>query len=161
MLKVVNIKWATDGDKDAQKSLPSEMIVPSDLALQYERMSDLNDATDDISDWLSDETGFCHYGFDLIHDVTNESVCEDLYRFFSDEMARNETSDMQQVRSLKEKGEKGEKRGIVIDCKNGKRIILRIRVEEDAKKNVNRYVDAYHTPPYGREVDGTCELLPL
>lgn len=143
------------------------MIVPSDLALQYERMSDLNDATDDISDWLSDETGFCHYGFDLIHDVTNESVCEDLYRFFSDEMARNEASDMQQVRSLKGKGEKG---GIVIDCKNRKRIILRIQVEEDAKKNdpedvtalidtLNRYVDAYRTPPYGREVDGTCELL--
>lgn len=51
-MKATNIKWDTDGDKKILKTLPKEMEIPSG-------MYDL----DDISDYLSDETGFCHDGF--------------------------------------------------------------------------------------------------
>ena len=55
MLKAVDIKWdVTDNEMDDEsceilESLPTEMIIP-------EGMTDL----DEISDWLSDETGYCH-----------------------------------------------------------------------------------------------------
>ena len=60
MLKAVDIKWdVTDYDDDEAcevlESLPTEMDVP-------EGMTD----PDEISDWLSDETGFCHDGFRII-----------------------------------------------------------------------------------------------
>ena len=64
MLKAVDIKWdVTDYDDDefddeaceVLESLPTEMDIP-------EGMTD----PDEISDWLSDETGFCHDGFRII-----------------------------------------------------------------------------------------------
>ena len=45
---VRNIKWDTDGDKEVFDSLPQEE----------------EEFLDDVSDWLSDEYGFCHFGFD-------------------------------------------------------------------------------------------------
>lgn len=56
-MKATNIKWDTDGDKKILKTLPKEMEIPS-------RMYDL----DDVSDYLSDETGFCHDGFCMEYD---------------------------------------------------------------------------------------------
>lgn len=53
-MKAINIKWDTDGDLEVLKQLPTEMEIP-------ERITD----KDEISDYLSDKTGFCHYGFDL------------------------------------------------------------------------------------------------
>lgn len=50
-MKAINIKWDTDGE---DVSLPTEIEIP-------EGMED----EDEISDFLSDETGFCHMGFDL------------------------------------------------------------------------------------------------
>lgn len=35
--------------------LPTEMKIPEDITDEEE-----------ISDYLSDETGFCHYGFELV-----------------------------------------------------------------------------------------------
>ena len=64
MLKAVDIKWdVTDYDDDefddeaceVLESLPTEMDIP-------EGMTD----PDEISDWLSDETGYCHNGFRLV-----------------------------------------------------------------------------------------------
>lgn len=51
--KAVNIKWDVDDISDL-KALPTEIIVPSDLD------------DDEISDYLSDVTGFCHMGYDLV-----------------------------------------------------------------------------------------------
>ena len=53
-MKAVNIKWDTDGDMDAFYKLPTEIEIPDDM-------------TDDeeISDYISDETGFCHNGYVL------------------------------------------------------------------------------------------------
>lgn len=53
-MKATNIKWDTDGSKALLKQLPSEIEIP-------EGMTD----EDEISDYLSDKTGFCHDGFAL------------------------------------------------------------------------------------------------
>ena len=52
-MKAVNIKWDTDNDKDLLKTLPTEMEIPDDLS------------EDEVSDWLSDQTGYCHFGYEL------------------------------------------------------------------------------------------------
>ncbi len=54
-MRAVNIKWDTDGDMKVFNDLPTEMEIP-------EGMTD----GEEISDYLSDETGFCHAGFELI-----------------------------------------------------------------------------------------------
>ena len=53
-MKAINILWDTDGEK---VNLPNEIEIP-----------DLMDKEDDdeISDYLSDTTGFCHFGYELV-----------------------------------------------------------------------------------------------
>lgn len=51
-MKAVNIVWDTDGEN---VKLPSEIELPFGMFDE-----------DEISDYISDETGFCHYGFELI-----------------------------------------------------------------------------------------------
>ena len=51
-MKAVNIIWDTDGEN---VELPNEIEVPYGMIDE-----------DEISDYISDETGFCHYGFELI-----------------------------------------------------------------------------------------------
>lgn len=55
-MKAINIKWDTDGDMDLLKGLPTEIEIPDGVTDEEE-----------ISDYLSDETGFCHYGFELVN----------------------------------------------------------------------------------------------
>ena len=50
-MKIRNILWDTDGGREALASLPKEVELPSRF--------------DTISNWLSDEFGFCHLGFDV------------------------------------------------------------------------------------------------
>lgn len=52
MLKVTNILWDTDYDDDGE--LPTEIDIP-------EGMTD----EDEISDYLSEVTGYCHQGYVL------------------------------------------------------------------------------------------------
>lgn len=54
-MKATNIKWDTDGDMELLEQLMKEMEIP-------EGMTD----EEEISNYLSEQTGFCHYGFDLI-----------------------------------------------------------------------------------------------
>lgn len=49
-----NIKWDTDGDMELFKQLPTEIKIPKCITNEEK-----------ISDYLSDKTGFCHYGFEL------------------------------------------------------------------------------------------------
>lgn len=56
MYKAVNIKWETDG-YDAV--LPHEMTIPEEFIDE-----DGLDA-DAVSDWLSDQTGWLHNGFEI------------------------------------------------------------------------------------------------
>lgn len=54
-MKATNIKWDTDGDIELMKQLPTEIEIPEGITDEEE-----------ISDYLSDKTGFCHCGFDLV-----------------------------------------------------------------------------------------------
>ena len=61
-MKAVNIKWdVTDGDIEVFDDLPTEIEIPDYL------VTDEDDFLDDVSDWLSDEVGFCHDGFELVN----------------------------------------------------------------------------------------------
>ncbi len=53
-MKAVNILWDVDDIRDL-KSLPKEIEIPADITDKEE-----------ISDFLSDTTGFCHRGFQLV-----------------------------------------------------------------------------------------------
>lgn len=53
IMRAIDIKWDTDGDEEVLKTLPTEMDIPNGID------------EDDVADWLSDETGFCVFGFVL------------------------------------------------------------------------------------------------
>lgn len=55
-MKAINIMWDVDDKKDL-KHLPTEITIP-------EGMTD----KEEISDYLSDVTGFCHEGFELVEE---------------------------------------------------------------------------------------------
>ena len=70
-MRAVNIKWdVTDGAEDMTKedmdeillTLPTEVEIPN-----YLITDDEDDLLDEVSDWLSDEIGFCHNGFELVN----------------------------------------------------------------------------------------------
>ena len=48
-----NIKWDLEGYEET--ILPTEIELPDDMTDE-----------DEISDYITDETGFCHYGFELV-----------------------------------------------------------------------------------------------
>ena len=53
-MRAINIEWDVDYEEQLE-NLPKEMEIP-------EGMTD----EEEISDWLSDEIGFCHNGFELV-----------------------------------------------------------------------------------------------
>ena len=53
-MKAINIEWDTDGNEKMLSKLPTEMNIP-------EGMTD----EEEISEWLSEEIGYCHNGFCL------------------------------------------------------------------------------------------------
>lgn len=74
-MKAVNIKWdVTDGAEDITKedmdeillTLPTEVEIPDNL-IDDDKDFDEDYYYSDISDWLSDEYGFCHFGFELVN----------------------------------------------------------------------------------------------
>lgn len=61
MLKAINIKWDIDLEDEEtyeealeNRNLPTEVKIPEDI-----------DDEENISDWLSDEFGYLHYGFNI------------------------------------------------------------------------------------------------
>ena len=63
-MKVVKIKWDTDGNMKILKSLPKEIDITDEFDVNdYE--DDEDQLLDDISDWLSDTCGYCHFGFEI------------------------------------------------------------------------------------------------
>ena len=73
-MRAVNIKWdVTDETEDMTKedmdeilsTLPTEVEIPDNLIDNNEDF-DEDYYYSDISDWLSDEYGFCHDGFELV-----------------------------------------------------------------------------------------------
>lgn len=126
MLKAINIKWDTDGDKEVLNKLPTEMVIPDELEEIYKK--DKEYALEEISDWLSDETGFCHAGFEIEKVITKESVENDLYDFFNDKMETGDTPEIERVGHYPDMYVTGDN-GIVIDCVGGKRIRFIIQVD--------------------------------
>ena len=53
-MKATEIEWDVDGEDAKELDLPTDIEIP-------EEMTD----EDEISDYLSDVTGFCHRGFVL------------------------------------------------------------------------------------------------
>ena len=124
MLKAINIKWDTDGDMEAFNELPTEMIIPNELEELYKK--DREYALEEISDWLSDETGFCHDGFEVVSEITEESVENDLYDFFNDRM---ENGDAPEIEGVWRQYDPVNGNIIAIDCIGGKQIRLIIQVD--------------------------------
>lgn len=48
------------------QNLPTETIIPDYLAEHYDEEYEYD--TEEISDWLSDQTGFCHSGFEIVRE---------------------------------------------------------------------------------------------
>lgn len=74
-MKATNIKWdvTDDGENTTQtqeemnkilETLPTEVEIPNHL-IDGDEDIDSDCYYSDISDWLSDKFGFCHYGFTL------------------------------------------------------------------------------------------------
>ena len=57
-MRAVEIEWDTDGDESVLASLPKEKEIPDDLT-----------DPDDVTDWLSDQTGFCIFGYRIVKSV--------------------------------------------------------------------------------------------
>lgn len=125
MLKAINIMWDTDGNNEVFEELPKEMFIPDELEIMYEK--DRECALDKISDWLSNETGFCHDGFEIAREITKESVENGLYDFFNNKMETGEAPEIEWVRHFKGTLAALDN-GIVIDCVGGKQIRLIIQV---------------------------------
>lgn len=71
-VKVFDIEWDCDGDD------PEECGLPEEMELEVEHDSDM-ELEDEISDKLSDETGFCHNGFryEMVEDKKIDEADQD------------------------------------------------------------------------------------
>lgn len=125
MLKAINIKWDTDGDKEVFNGLPTEMIIPDELEEMYKK--DKEYALEEISDWLSDEIGFCHGGFEIEKIITKESVENELYDFFNDKMETGDAPEIDFVSITRSSTRDDD--AITIDCAGGRQIRLIIQVD--------------------------------
>lgn len=126
MLKAINIMWNPDGDSEIFENLPKEMLIPDELEIMYEK--DKEYALEEISDWLSDETGFCHDGFEVVKEITKESVENELYDFFNNKMGTGDAPEIERVGRYPDMSVTGDNE-IVIDCVGGKQIRLIIQVD--------------------------------
>ena len=63
-MKAFDIQWDLD-EEDAGIQLPSEVDIPEEMIDE-----------DEISDYLSDLTGFCHKGFRLTSDEEKDAEDE-------------------------------------------------------------------------------------
>lgn len=126
MLKAINIKWDTDGDMGVFNELPTEMIIPNELEELYKK--DREYALEEISDWLSDETGFCHAGFEVVMEITRQSVENELFDFFNNKMKTGDAPEIKRVGHYPEEYITIDS-GIVIDCAGGRQIRLIIQVD--------------------------------
>ena len=61
-MKAVNIQW--DIDYPEGLKLPSEIEIPEDIIDE----DDYEGTLDEISDYITDYTGFCHKGFEVKED---------------------------------------------------------------------------------------------
>ena len=65
-MKAININWDVDHIEDLE-TLPKEIIIPNDI-----------ENLEDISNYISDTTGFCHLGFDTEW-IINKNCGREIY----------------------------------------------------------------------------------
>lgn len=65
-MKAINIKWDVDDDESVE-DLPAEIEIPKEITDE-----------DEISDYITELTGCCHYGFDLVESEEKEHYKEEL-----------------------------------------------------------------------------------
>lgn len=53
-MKAINIEWDVDTEEELE-NLPTEIEIPDGMTDE-----------EGISDYITDETGFCHCGFELV-----------------------------------------------------------------------------------------------
>lgn len=58
-IKFSNVQW----DVDEEDFLSEELILPQNFTAVVPAPEDDTELSDYLSDWLSDEYGFCHNGF--------------------------------------------------------------------------------------------------
>lgn len=56
-IRVYDIEW----DSDGVEGLPEEIII--NVEENDPLLEDIDGTADNLSDYISDEVGFCHYGF--------------------------------------------------------------------------------------------------
>lgn len=61
-MKAVNIKRDTDGDLELLRDLLKEIEIPECL---IDEDTDIDEYEEEIADYISEVTGYCHFGFDL------------------------------------------------------------------------------------------------
>ena len=61
-MKAVNIKWDTDGDLELLRDLSKEIEIPEYL---IDEDTDIDEYEEEIADYISEVTGYCHFGFDF------------------------------------------------------------------------------------------------
>lgn len=59
-MKVYNIQWDVDNEYE-RSFLPDEILIPDSIA--QDKNGIVNEEA--ISDFITEETGFCHYGFEF------------------------------------------------------------------------------------------------
>ena len=75
-MRAINIKWDTNDEEWEDTitadivdvlvdNLPTEVEIPNNLLEGYDG-TNFDIYYSDISDWLSNEYGFCHFGFELV-----------------------------------------------------------------------------------------------
>lgn len=76
-MRAINIKWDANDEEweDTMTAdivdvlvdnLPTEVEIPNNLLEGYDGTNS-DTYYSDISDWLSNEYGFCHFGFELVN----------------------------------------------------------------------------------------------
>ena len=76
-MRAINIKWDTNDEEWEDTitadivdvlvdNLPTEVEIPNNLLEGYDN-TNFDTYYLDISDWLSNEYGFCHFGFELVN----------------------------------------------------------------------------------------------
>lgn len=61
-IRVFDIKWDTRDD-DYEDDLDTLQMLPDEIMIPFEKTIGMD--MDDIADYISNETGFCHDGFDI------------------------------------------------------------------------------------------------
>lgn len=64
ILKASNIEWDVEEKIEGLPFLPSEVEIPDEIFKGID-MTDKDEVSECVSDYLSEKFGFCHCGFEL------------------------------------------------------------------------------------------------